>query len=133
MQGVYVAASSHEIERAEKWMKALRDVGIIVQSSWPEVIRKSGGANPMDVSREQRKQWSIVDLEEVKKSQVLWLLCPVKPTIGAYVELGCGWDAGLKLIESGIEPKTIFTGLCDHYETDEQAFEAIVKLMDLEP
>jgi hypothetical protein len=133
MRGVYVAASSGEIERAEKWMKALRDAGIVVQSTWPEVIRKSGGvANPMSATREQRREWSFTDLAEVKKAEILWLLCPNVPTIGAYVELGfaCGSSEAANprtLIASGIEPRTIFTSICGYYETDELAFDAILQ------
>ncbi len=131
MRGVYVAASSAEIDRATMWMGRLRLAGIEVTSSWPEVILKVGVANPMDASREQRRAWPVTDLAEVQSAAMLWLLCPTKPTIGAYVELG--YAAGIAspgryIFASGPEPKTIFTSIANYYATDEEAFEEIKKL-----
>ena len=138
---VYVASASSEIERAEKWMAALREAGIEVTSSWPEVIRKVGEANPMSASREQRAVWAATDLSEVSDADVLWLLLPEGgPTAGAYTEFGYAVLLGATaqqarrlgvadapifwIIVSG-EEKSIFTALADHFADDEMAFEAL--------
>jgi hypothetical protein len=133
---IYVAASSGEMERAEKWMAKLRAAGHTVTSSWPEVVRKVGSANPMTAPRELRAQWAMTDLQEVEQSNALWLLLPEKPSAGAYTEFGfsaamvagsiraqqIGVDAPPYFsIVSGKET-SIFTALVPHYETDEAAF-----------
>jgi hypothetical protein len=138
---IYVAGASSEIERAEKWMAALREAGVEVTSSWPEIIREVGAANPMEASREDRLLWSAQDLAEVSNSNVFWFLLPEgKPTAGAYTEFGYAVfmgaaasearNAGITgaplfwIIVSG-EETSIFTALADHFGTDEQAFEAL--------
>jgi hypothetical protein len=147
---VYVAGASSEMERAEKWMAALRQTGIEVTSTWPEVIRKvaealklnpAHAANPMDAPREDRAHWAITDLTEVAASTVFWLLLPTgKPSVGAYCELGYAIMVSAaaaqahalgipgapvyQLICSGAEA-SIFTALAEHYPTDEEAFRAL--------
>jgi len=138
---VYVAAASSEIERAEKWMTMLRAAGIKVVSTWPEVIRKVGEANPMNGAREERTYWAATDLAEVSTSEVFWFLLPDgKPTMGAYTELGYAVALGAMsqearnagiidapnywLVCSGVET-SIFTALADHFTTDEEAFRAL--------
>lgn len=138
---VYVAGSSGEIERAEKWMAALRAAGFEVTSTWPETIRKVGSANPMTATREQRAMWSAQDLSEVSDAEVFWLLLPEgKPSEGACVEFGYAVMLGATakearalgildapnfwMIASGVE-RSIFTALAEHFETDEKAFEVL--------
>jgi hypothetical protein len=138
---VYVAGASSEIERAEKWMAALHEAGIEVTSTWPEIIRKVGAANPMDASRNDRALWSAQDLAEVSDSNVFWFLLPEgKPTAGAYTEFGYAVfmgaaasearNAGIPgaplfwIIVSGKET-SIFTALADHFVSDEEALDAL--------
>lgn len=134
---VYVAGSSAEMERAEKQMAALRVAGIEVTSTWPEVIKKVGAANPMDASREDRAMWAATDLAEVASSDVFWLLLPNgAPSAGAFTELGYAVMLGavarqarlaevegvpdLWIICSGTE-KSIFSALAHHFATDDDA------------
>jgi hypothetical protein len=139
---VYVAGASSEMERAEQLMAALRAIGIDVVSTWPEVIRKVGAANPMTASREQRATWSAIDLDEVSRANVFWLLLPKgRPTAGAYTEFGYAVmhgalaqqarELGVRevpdfywIIASG-EETSIFTALADHFATDEMALNAL--------
>jgi hypothetical protein len=136
---VYIAGASSEMERAEKWMAAARAAGIEVTSTWPEVIRAVGDANPMSASREDRAMWAATDLGEVASADVFWLLLG-KPTAGAYTELGYAVMLGavakqaraagiddvpdLWIIASSTET-SIFTALAHHFETDEDAFHAL--------
>lgn len=138
---VYVAAASSEIERAEKCIAALRASGFEVTSTWPEVIRKVGHANPMTASREQRAGWAAMDLSEVSDATVLWFLIPPKgvATDGANVEYGyalflgaasqearlAGINAPIYRILTSGEERSIFTALSTHFDTDEQAIEAL--------
>ena len=134
---VYVAGSSAEMARAEDLMKRLRAAGITVTSTWPEVIKKVGEANPMGVSREQRAMWAANDLNEVASSNFFWLLIPEgKPSEGANVELGYAImlaTSAHKAQELGIrapnfemmcsgKERSIFTSLAGHFDTDEAAF-----------
>jgi len=139
---VYVAAASSEIERAEKWMAKLREAGITVVSTWPEVIRKVGAANPMTAPREQRAGWAMADLSELSHASLLWRLLGA-PSEGACTEFGyavlfasLAHEARLagvemapkfKIITSG-EERSIFTALAPNYATDEDAFAAILQM-----
>jgi hypothetical protein len=143
---VYVAGASSEIERAEKWIAALRATGVEVTSTWPEIIRKVGVANPMTAPREQRQIWSAQDLSEVSHAEVFWFLLPEGvPTAGAYTEFGYAMFLGAAAREarecgiSGAPPfwiivsgkeTSIFTALADHYDSDDEAFRALT-LRDL--
>lgn len=140
---IYVAGSSAEMARAEKWMARLRQAGIDVTSSWPDVIRKVGEANPMHVSRNQRAKWAATDLAEIEHSNVFWLLLPEgQPSVGAYTELGFATMLALdavsarragvpgaffKLVCSGVET-SIFTAVADHFPSDNDAFGFLVSL-----
>lgn len=141
MMKVYVAAASSEIERAEKQMAALHEAGIEVTSTWPEIIRKVGAANPMTASREDRAMWAATDLSEVSSSTVFWLLIPPPgiATDGANVEYGyatllgamaqearlAGVNAPIyRIITSGME-RSIFTALSQHFATDDEALAAL--------
>lgn len=128
---VYVAGASSDIERAEAVMAKLREHGIEVTSTWPEVIRKVGGANPPQMVQLERKKVSVQDLLEVEQAHVLLVLQPSlgKTTIGAYVEMGFAFSRTKWILWScGGEPcySTIFTGITDVVQTDNAAIARIV-------
>lgn len=141
---VYVAGSSAELLRAEGCMAKLREAGIEVTSTWPEVIRKVGEANPMGAPREARAAWARTDLVEVSASNFLWFLLPPTPSFGAGVEFGYAvmlsqsFDMaealGLEeppvyeLLCSGTET-SIFTALAhNHFDTDDKALGFLIGL-----
>jgi hypothetical protein len=132
---VYVAGASSEIERAEVMIKRLRDAGIGITCTWPEVIRKVGAANPAEAGHSTRRMWASQDLFEVEQANVLLFLLPGAGhnTIGAWTELGCSYALAKKIVMAGKHP-SIFTGLADEiHETDEQAYQALCVLSQLEP
>jgi hypothetical protein len=144
---VYVAGASSEMERAERYMAKLREAGVTVTSTWPEVIRSqpNGEANPMSVPRAVRARWARTDLDEVSSSNFLWLLVPKVPSAGAHVEFGyaamlmrsfdmaeaVGIDDAVPAFEllcSGKET-SIFTALSpNHFDTDDEAFGFLLAL-----
>lgn len=144
---VYVAGASSEMERAERYMAKLREAGITVTSTWPEVIRSqpNSEANPMSVPRAVRARWARTDLDEVTESNFLWLLVPKVPSAGAHVEFGyaamlmqsfdmaeaLGIDEAppaFELLCSGKET-SIFTALSpNHFDTDDEAFGFLLAL-----
>ncbi len=125
---IYVACASAEIDRAEKWIAALRERHIEVTSTWTENIRKVGSANPTDATKEQRAQWARQCLSEVAAADVLWLLQPKALTSGAWIEFGWAESVGAYMVTSGCDKRSIFTALGDEFATDEEAFTAIVDL-----
>jgi hypothetical protein len=145
-RAIYVAAASREIDRAEAVMAQLRANGMLVTSTWVDVIRKVGDANLMTADRDQRAMWSAVDLHEVSQSSIFLYLLPPKGvyTDGAPVEFGyilamqafveqmrsqgapIPSEADRWIIVAGTE-RSIFTALADHYETDDAAVKTILK------
>lgn len=132
-KGVYVSCSSKEIERAKKWMDALRAKGILVTSTWVEVIEKSGkDANPRDATDDQCRQWAKTDVREVISSQVMWMMIPKGDhSFGAtfeYTAFVMLSDASLQShIVSGDYKRSIFTRFSTCVDTDEEAFALIVE------
>lgn len=143
---VYIAGASSEIERAVKWRDKLREVGVDVVSTWPDVIKAIGVANPTDASVDEYKQWTWKDLDQVRDADVLWVLLPEANTVGAWIELGfmtclrampsmlreqAGIDDGndRQIFMSG-RHRPIFTpALADYHSLDDQGvFEYICKL-----
>lgn len=150
-RSIYVSAASSDMERADRVMAQLSAAGMIVTSTWVDVIRKVGDANPMSAPRDQRLLWSGTDLFEVSLAQTLLLLLPPKgvATSGAWVELGyaAALQAFVDMMREAGQPvpaeadrwlvcageeRSIFSALCDHYATDDDAVAAIVKTV-LEP
>jgi nucleoside 2-deoxyribosyltransferase len=128
---VYLSGSSvpSEIERVTRWHNRLTKAGIHVVSTWPAVIAASGNVgNPRAASNEQRRTWSRVDLNEVRLADALWFLVPETgtPTRGAWLEFGVAHELGKPVISSGDTRQSIFTALGDEFETDEDAFEALL-------
>lgn len=141
---VYVAGASSEIDRCEGFMKRLRVAGVTVVSTWPQVIRKVGAANPMGAPRQDRAGWAAGDLSELSAANVFCFLLPNgKVSEGALVEYGyatCFAAVAREAREAGVSgaPKfqimvvgketSIFTALAPHYATEDDAFDAIVAL-----
>ena len=137
---IYVAASSAEIERAEKWMHSLRGEGIAVTSVWPETIRRvqreramattQEASNPYQATVADQRTWAMENVTQIRASEVLWLLVPNPPNLseGAYWEHSCAWNERKLTIASGggTNRRFVFTALSHMImETDEHAFEAI--------
>lgn len=109
---VYVAASSEEIATARAAMRDLEHAGVMVTSTWPDVIASQSEANPRNASREDRRQWSVTDLAQVEEADVLWFMAPSRASgRGAYVELGYAYARGKVVIASGDTTQSIFGAL----------------------
>lgn len=73
---VYVAGSSDEIDRARRWIAALRTDGIHVTSSWPENVAAVGSANPRDAATPDRARWANNCVDELVRAELIWFLAP---------------------------------------------------------
>jgi hypothetical protein len=137
---IYVAASSAEIERAEKWMNALRGEGIAVTSVWPETIRRvqrerhmastHEASNPRQATVADRRTWALENVAQIHASEALWLLVPMPPNLseGAYYELAVANERRKLTLASGggDNQRMVFTALAQIlFDADELAFEAI--------
>lgn len=105
---IYVAGASSEIVRAERQGRLLRDNGFEVVSTWTQVIRDVGHANPTDATPEEYKLWAGRDLAEVQAADVFWLLLPEANTVGAWIELGFAHAINKLIVMSG-QHRPIFT------------------------
>ncbi len=125
---IYLAASSLELDRARTWQARLKLAGITLTSTWISVIDSVGVANPTDASIEQRREWSAVDLAEVRAADVLWFLVPPRhvPTRGAWIEVGTAYAHEKRLVFSGDTGQSIFCALGDEWASDDDAFDSIV-------
>lgn len=132
---VYVAGSSDERERAKKWMKALRDAGVEVTSTWVETIdgEQRGVANPHDAPLADRERFALANLSQVGQADVVWMLAPgVGHGRGAYWEGGWGYAMGKMLVSSGMRDgvsntkQSVFTALGREFADDSEAFDFIV-------
>ena len=123
---IYVAASSADIDRAERWIRALRDAGHRVTSTWPEVIRAQPGAvsNPRDATDAARCTWSVDDMRQIFEADVLWFLAPPAdmPTRGAWIEFGYAYARGRSIVSSGDTKQSIFCALGVELASDADAF-----------
>lgn len=126
---IYCAGASKEITRIERWVKRLKESRINVVSTWIDVIRIVGQANPTDALPEQYKAWAEKDLAEVRSADILWLFLPECETIGAYVELGYAFCAGKMICASG-KHRPIFTnGLAKYHSYyDAEIFDFLFRL-----
>ena len=127
---LYIAASSLDIERAERWTNVARDAGFIIESTWIEVIRGVGVANPRRAHLDERRAWSRDDLRQVRRSALFWLLVPPLdlPTRGAWIELGWALHGTQHIVCSGDTKQSIFCALAEEHDTDEEGFAALCRV-----
>lgn len=134
MTSVYVAASSHDLDRAKRWTRSLLDCGIRVSSTWVDVIEALGEANPVNATATTRAGIASLCLEEVTKADVTWLLLPPPDmsTAGAWVEFGVAYACGRLVISSGKIGGSVFSALGAEFECDAFAFAEILRLDEAE-
>lgn len=122
---IYLAGASAEADRAERVSAALLAMGHKITSTWWEVIKAAGEANPANATRAQYLAWVERDLLELHHADALVLLLPALDvhTVGAWIELGFAVRAHHTIIMSGPH-RPIFTPALAHYTvpTDEDLF-----------
>lgn len=130
MYKIYISAASapDQIGRVATWTRRLKEAHVEVVSTWPETVATAGVGNPRGAETRQRRQWSWIDLAEVSSADALWFMVPPADvqTRGAWVELGVAYTHAIRIVSSGDTKQSIFTALGDEYETDEEAFAALV-------
>lgn len=125
-KAIYVAGSSREAALVAAYMDGLRAAGWIVTVDWPAAVAASPVPDhelPLEV-QQAHARW---DLAGVASAQVLWLVGPSTPSVGAYVELGFALARGVRVVASG--PQSLFTSLAaERYATHAEAFAALTQV-----
>lgn len=134
VEKVYVAGSSLELDRVDRAVAALENAGIIVTSTWPISVRDAGTGNPIGATREQRVNWTITDLAQVRAAELFWFLVPPRDvaTRGAWMEAGYALAKGRVCIFSGDTKQSIFSAVAYEYADDAAALMLILRLADKE-
>lgn len=116
---IYIAGASAELDRAESAIAAVRALGHTVVHDWPAVIRKvrhEQGRSDGDLTRAEASDHADEDLAAVRGCDLFWLLVPIAPSSGCWVELGFafGIEAGADMvIVSGEHRRWLFASLSD--------------------
>jgi hypothetical protein len=116
------------MDRATFWMAQLAKHGVEVMSTWPALImrRHDGVANPRDASAVDRRLWARDCLNGIDACDVLWLLFPSTPTVGAFIEGGYAYATDKPIVASGDTKRSVFGALAHEFENDYDAFSFIV-------
>lgn len=133
---VYVAASAapDSAWRVNAAIAALRDAGVAVTCTWPEVVAATpGGSNPRDASDADRRAWSAQDLAEIDAADAVWFLAPTPPatTRGAWFEAGYAFAKGKRLVFSGDTRQSVFCALGSEMPSDAAAFASLLEIAEL--
>lgn len=137
VSSVYVAASSNELERAEKWISLLRAAGIVVTSGWVENIREKGISNPREGATvdADRSTSAVVNRDNVERADLLWFLVPAPEAEirdnhgrGGYYEAGLADAWGKVLVFSGDTRQSVFCTRGVEFKEDLAAFAYICKV-----
>jgi len=123
---IYIAASSNELDRAERWQRNLNHAGIETTSGWIAKVRMYGGGNPPGASRGDCLHWATEDLRNVDDADILWVLLPDGRSDGAFTELGYAVAKQKQILTSG-DNRSIFGSLTSHYPSDQEAFNELVE------
>lgn len=138
MKNIYVAGAWVEKkERAEYWIKRVRDAGFYVTHDWTvDDVPSSTITSDAQLAPEERLKRAEADIAGVRKADIVWLLAANDVgAAGSWVELGAAlafqqrsWDRVPVIIVSGRAwERTIFTSLADKgYVSDQDAFEHLV-------
>jgi hypothetical protein len=126
MTTIYLAAASAEIETAEKYIKALKEIGYGITHDWTVAVRTVGQANPVDMPRMQRAGHAFDDLYGVRVADRFWLLVPKTPGAGSgcWIEFGAALANRQMVVVSGDHKRSIFTALATHvFDEHDQALD----------
>jgi hypothetical protein len=87
---IYIAASSREMPRVDAALAALDALGAdraVITYRWIDDMRKAGKSD-IDLTLGEAQVARENCIEGVRSCDVFWLLYPIEPTRGAWVELG---------------------------------------------
>lgn len=130
----YIAASSHETDRAERVMQALDAAGFVCSHNWIPTVRAAfaSGTSESSLDDAVAAEHARGDLLGVATCDVFVLLAPSTKTKGAWLEFGYALALGKRVVVAHDSPSTarqsIFTRLADAIVTDAEIVETVREL-----
>lgn len=126
---IYVAAASREHARATTAADAVRECGGFVCSTWLQTAPEKWAGKDDRYDVDVQRQCAESDLADLRSADVLWLLWPTQPTVGAYVELGYALAHGTRVVVSGAGcHSSIFTAPCFRDLSDDVGLCEVMRL-----
>lgn len=123
---IYVAASSIEIDRAERMISRLKAAGHEITEDWTVKIRQVGLAN-QGLTPELRREAADADFRGVAAADRVVILVPKTPVVtqGAWWEGGVADALDIETIAAGRKEdrdRNIFLSRCIEVDTDDEVF-----------
>lgn len=129
---IYIAGASVEIARAERAIKAVRELGSTITHDWTISVRANGGPGKEGkLSREEQAKFASEDLSGVERCELFWYLLPdpLTRSEGAAVEFGyaqglmaCGCGPKLVMLSGNREGRIFCAARAFFwYASDEEA------------
>jgi hypothetical protein len=106
---IYICGGSSEMDLVAGYMRDLRDTGHSITHDWIATIRSNGDANPRVASNCLRAKWATDDLRGIERADIVWVILPIKPSLGCAFEAGYVAGFGDRFIISGDWRATIFS------------------------
>lgn len=129
---VYVAGSSHEIDRVRRAMAMVHGLGAKITFDWTLDVGQ-WGSNPLTETTEKRAAFAQRDLDAIDEADVVWLLAPLThPSRGACAEFGYAIAKKKPVVITGPESArraTIFFDLADVQHDDDESGIGFVDVM----
>lgn len=121
---IYVAASSAEIDRAERMISRLKAAGHEITEDWTVTIRTVGLAN-QGLSPERRRECADADFKGVASADRVVILVPRAPVVtqGAWWEGGVADALEIPTLAVGRKEdrdRNIFLSRCREVDTDDE-------------
>jgi hypothetical protein len=130
MTSVYVAASGHEIERAERVVAQLRARGCTITHDWTAGMRRelAAGRRDRDLPDDEAHAYARRDIDAVRDADVFLFLVPETPSKGAWIELGIALSSRCDIVIAGDYQASIFTRhTYASAATDDAAIDAVME------
>ena len=130
---VYLAASSSDLPRVRRWVRAIEAAGLTLSSRW---FDDTGLGCDSALERERQDEIANDCMMALAKSRIVWVLCPRSLVGGSLVELGmaiafASFDRGRQVVVTGHgSHDTVFTGLRSVFRdpSDDVGFVEVVRL-----
>lgn len=105
MLKVYVAGASDEVARAERAIARLRGLGVEITHDWTPDVRAVAerAAGPLSLEDQERLERARVDVEAVRRADLVLFLAPDPPlaTTGGGFEIGVAYILGKPVVVAG--------------------------------
>lgn len=127
----YVASAAIEIERAERMISTLRELGHFVTCDWPAAMRAETKRDH-ELTSDERLHYARADLAGVRQAECLIFLAPTERGRGAgcWVELGAALILGVPVLTSGDVSRSIFAELAQYKFASDAELDRALRLQD---